>query len=128
MKEITMTKKREDARAYPERLKEARPVRKFWMSYELHTAASSYARANHSTLSELIREQLVDIKANPLNQRRMTDYDSPSSSNSVSVSVEDELFLGAKDAAYPTRNSLTSLVRRRLLKILESEGLWQRAA
>jgi hypothetical protein len=119
-----MTKPSVTARAYAERLETPRPIRKFWMSHELQEAASAYAWDNRSTLSELIREQLRDIERQPINMVQMTEYDSPSSSNSVSVAVEDELYLAAKDAAYPTRKSMTSLVRRRLLRILEREGRW----
>jgi hypothetical protein len=121
-----MTKKNPLARPYVDRtMGEVRPIRKFWMSETMHDAASGYARSQRSTLSQLIRDQLVDVQREPLNERKMTPYDEPSSTKSVSVAVDDELFYGAKDTAYPTRHSLSSLVRRRILKILETEGLWK---
>jgi hypothetical protein len=58
----------------------------------------------------------------------MSVDDSPSTTNSVSVAVDDDLYLGAKDAAYPTRKSLTSLLRRRIMLELVNEGLWEDAA
>ena len=122
-----MTKPNPNARPLAPRLDEPRPVRKFWMSEELHTAASEYARSRRSTLSELIRTVLADIQRDPLDESVMTEYDETSTTNSVSAAVDDDLYFGAKDAAYPTRKSLTSLVRRRLLHILETEGLWQAA-
>ena len=122
-----MTKKNPDARPTAERLAVPRAIRKFWMSAELQAAAVEYAHSQRTTISQLVRDQLVDIERNPLDPTRLSDVDAPSSSNHVSVAVEDELYLGAKDSAYPTRHSLTSLVRRRLVKILESEGLWEAA-
>jgi len=107
---------------------EPRKIRKFWMSPQMHTKLTDLAWQRRTTVSEIIREHLKDIKANPLNPTAMSDFDSPSIENSVSVAVDDELYLGAKDAAYPTRKSLTSLLRRRIMLDLVNEGLWEDAA
>lgn len=119
-----MTKRNPNARPLAAPLEAVRPIRKFWMSPALHTAVADYARDNRTTVSELVREALADVQRDPLDESAMTAYDEPSSSNSVSAAVDDELYYGAKDAAYPTRKSLTSLVRRRLLHRLEQEGAW----
>lgn len=119
-----MTKKSPTARPYADRMDSPRPIRKFWMSPDLHAAVAAYASDNRTTISELIREALVDVQRDPRDESVMTAYDEPSSSNAVSAAVDDELYYGAKDAAYPTRKSLTSLVRRRLLLRLEREGAW----
>ena len=122
-----MTKRNPNARPFAPALDVRRPIRKFWMSPELHAAIAAYASDNRTTTSELVREALVDVLRDPLDESAMTAYDEPSSSNSVSAAVDDELYYGAKDAAYPTRKSLTSLVRRRLLLRLERAGVWDAA-
>jgi hypothetical protein len=105
-----------------------RKIRKFWMSEQMHTKLGELAWQRNTTASELIRAHLVDISINPLNPKAMADVDAPSTKNSVSVAVDDELYYGAKDAAYPTRKSLTSLLRRRIMLDLQNEGLWEEAA
>lgn len=122
-----MTKKNPNARPAAEPLDVPRPIRKFWMSSSLHVALAAYASDNRTTISELVREALADVRRDPQDESVMTAYDEPSSSNSVSAAVDDELYFGAKDAAYPTRKSLTSLVRRRLLLRLERDGMWEAA-
>jgi len=122
-----MTKRNPNARPLAPHLEAVRPIRKFWMSPALHVAIAEYAKANRTTISELVREALVDVQRDPRDESVMTAYDEPSSSNSVSAAVDDELYFGAKDAAYPTRKSLTSLVRRRLLLRLERDGAWKAA-
>lgn len=102
-----------------------RKIRKFWMSPRMHTQLAELAYQRRTTVSDIIRGHLEDIKANPLNPATMSDTDAPSIENSVSVAVDDELYLGAKDAAYPTRKSLTSLLRRRIMFDLEAAGLWE---
>lgn len=107
---------------------EPRKIRKFWMSPQMHRQLTELAYRRRTTVSEIIREKLADIKENPLNPKVMSDLDAPSIENSVSVAVDDTLYLGAKDAAYPTRKSLTSLLRRRIMHDLIAEGIWEEAA
>lgn len=117
-----MAKKNPRPRAIAAPMDTPRPIRKFWMSPELHAAAMAYASDNRTTISELIRAQLVDITRDPLDDSVMTAADETQVTANVSAAVDDELYFAAKDAAYPTRKSMTSLVRRRLLFILEREG------
>ena len=119
-----MTKKNPNARPLAAPLDEPRVIRKFWMSTELRDATQDLAYRERSTLSELVREALADVRVQPVNSLTMSVNDSPSSKHSVSVAVDDELYFGAKDAAYPTRKSVTSLVRRRLIRRLEEAGMW----
>jgi hypothetical protein len=108
-------------------LDEPRLIRKFWMSKELHKATVVYAQMIGSTTSAVIRDQLEDIVLEPLDTTRMTEHDDKkASTHTVSVAVDDTLYLDAKDAAYPTRQSMTSLVRRRLLHIMEQNGIFVR--
>lgn len=107
---------------------EPRKIRKFWMSPKMHKALTEYAYQQRTSVSEIIRQHLADIKKNPINPKKMSDMDAPSIENSVSVAVDDTLYLGAKDAAYPTRRSLTSLLRRRIMHDLIVAGMWEQDA
>jgi hypothetical protein len=95
------------------------------MTPRMHQGLTELAWRRRSTASEIIRLHVAAIQKDPLDEKAMDAEDAPDLKHTVSVAIEDDLYLGAKDAAYPTRNSFTSLLRRRLMFELKREGIWE---
>lgn len=96
--------------------------RGIWMDHAMREALREYAWNHRTHMGSVLRAAIEDVGSNPGNDSVLSDDDSKSEVR-VNVKVEDHIWNSAVNAARKSGNSMNSLVRRRVRKVLREEGL-----
>lgn len=95
---------------------------KVWLGRIDREALREYAWANRTTMGAVVSAAVEDVEANPDSVSALSESDSPSEVQ-LSVVIDPALWASARKAASTSGvGSFTSLVRRRIRKILIDEG------
>jgi hypothetical protein len=98
------------------------PIRGIWMDAPMRDALKEYAWLNRTNMSAVLRAAITNVRDNPGDESVLSDDDRRSELH-VNVKIEDAVWNAALEAAESVGQSLQSLVRRRVLKILQEAGL-----
>lgn len=99
----------------------ALPIQKIWMARNTRVLLKEYAWDNRTTMGDVIRAAVEDVRKNPGNLAVMSEHDEPSEVQ-VSVKEEHEAWRSAREAATSVGLSLSPMVRRRIRKMLSDGG------
>lgn len=94
--------------------------RKVWVSEELKAQLNAYwrPRTEYASESDLVRSVIEDVIAKGVDEDTLADHDSNGKS-SVRVWIEEEEWDAAMTSALASGFSLHSVIRRRLLQLIE---------
>lgn len=99
----------------------ADPIKKVWLDRATREALWEYAWDGRIHMGDVIRKAAVDVRDNPGNMDAMSETDGPSEVQ-VSVKAPEQLWVDAHAAAASVGMSLNSMIRRRIRKLLATEG------
>lgn len=99
----------------------ALPIQKVWMSKITRDALKEYAWVKRTTMGDVIRAAVDDVRANPGDLSVLSEADEKSQVQ-VSVKATPEMWADARSSARKVEMSLNSMIRRRIRKILTEEG------
>lgn len=97
------------------------PIQKVWMARTTRAHLKEYAYVNRTSMGDIIRAAVEDVRDNPGYLGHMHDTDERSEVQ-VSVKADDELFNAARESAHGAGLSFNSMVRRRIRKLLADNG------
>lgn len=99
-------------------------IRKVWMNEALHEALEELAWQERITVSDVIRGLINEVAVDPTPEWLDTAKDVEGTvQRSVSVLVDNDDWLAARDATWPTRVSLAKQVRLRLIRMAARKGV-----
>lgn len=96
-------------------------VRKIWLDRTTREALREHAWINRTSMGVVVRAALIGVRDDPGDVSALSSNDTMSEVQ-LSIKVDDELWEAARRAAATTDMSFTSLVRRRIIKLLTEEG------
>lgn len=98
------------------------PQRKVWASQELADKLTAYwrPRIEYTSAAAVAREVVHDLSTGPLDESTLADYDQPGPA-SIRIRVDDATWAQATQHARDAGISIHSAVRRRLIKLIETE-------
>jgi len=100
----------------------ALPIHAVWLDKDTRAALKEWAWLNRSSAAAAVRAALQDIIDNAADVSVLSDTDAPSTIH-LNVKAEMEFWDAAVAAASAVGPSFNSLVRRRIRKMLQEEGL-----
>lgn len=98
------------------------PIQKVWLDIPTRDALKEYAWLNRTTVGDVIRTATQDVIDNPGDMSVLSLTDGPSQVQ-TSVKVNPDTWAKARKAARSVDMSLNSMLRRRLRKLVQDEGL-----
>lgn len=98
------------------------PVRGLWLSEDTHAALREYAWIRRTTMGDVVRAVLDEIRENKTVDSVLGVEDMTGRTR-LSVKSSDEQWIEARDAAEAQGVSFHSLIRRHIIKAVREEGL-----
>lgn len=93
-----------------------------WVDPEVHAAVVEYAWLKRTTVSAIVRAVLEHTIENPKDDTYLAVPDRPGRKR-VGAKTTDELWEKATEVARQNGVSFYSIVRRKIIKVLQEEGL-----
>lgn len=97
-------------------------VRQLSVSRKFKEALAEYAYLKRTTMGAVVRAAIDDVKRDPLDDSVLSENTVPGGVN-LNVKVYDDVWATTRDAARDAGRSFYPLITRRILKMLEDEGL-----
>lgn len=98
------------------------PIRGIWMDAPMRAALAEYAYLRRASMAEIVRAAVRDVIDGAADKSALSTDDARSEVH-LNVKIPDDIWRPALAAARTEGVSLTSLIRRRVRKVLQSEGL-----